>query len=104
MQQFWAVVFSPISCIVWIIIGGVAGSLAHQLVGARRSSGFATDVVLGLIGAVVGGMILSFLNFGRIEGSNINPLVCCGNILVATFGASVLIVVGRIISGNRQTQ
>ena len=104
MRTFWDIVFSPITCIAWIIIGGIAGSLAHQLVGSRRSSGFVTDMVLGLIGAVVGGMILSFIGFGRIEGSNINPLVCIGNIVVATFGASVLIVVGRIISGNRQTQ
>src|SRR5689334_13868247 len=95
---------SPISCILWIVIGGIAGSLAHQLVGARRSSGFVADVVLGLIGAVVGGMVLGFLGFQKIQGWNINPLVCCGNIVVATFGASVLIVIGRIISGNRLTQ
>jgi len=103
MRTFWEIVFSPITCITWIIIGGIAGSLAHRLVGSQRSSGFVTDVILGLIGAVVGGIVLSFVGFGRVEGSNINPLVCVGNIVVATFGASVLILVGRIISGNRPT-
>ena len=90
-------VFSPITCLLWIIVGGIAGSLASRLVGSGRSNGLAFDVILGLIGAVLGGMILSLFGYG-VNGSVWSPLACIGHIFVATFGASVLILVGRAFS------
>ncbi len=92
------IVLSPFACILWIVVGGIAGSLAHQIMGGR-DVGFAQDVVLGLIGAVVGGFILSFFRVG-VEGS-ILSLACLGHLVVSTFGACVLIGIGRVISGNR---
>jgi uncharacterized membrane protein YeaQ/YmgE (transglycosylase-associated protein family) len=97
MGTFLSLVFSPITCILWIIIGAVAGSLAHQLVGRGRSAGFLPDVILGLIGAVVGGVILSYFSV-QFRGSPLNPLECCGHLFVATFGASVLILIGRLFT------
>ncbi|MCC7448815.1 MAG: GlsB/YeaQ/YmgE family stress response membrane protein [Anaerolineae bacterium] len=91
---------SPIQCILWIIVGGVAGSLAHQVAGGR-SGGFVADVVLGLIGAVIGGFVLGLFGVDFGGGSNLSPLSCCANIIVATFGAALLIVIGRVLSGNR---
>jgi uncharacterized membrane protein YeaQ/YmgE (transglycosylase-associated protein family) len=90
---------NPFACITWIIVGGIAGSLAHQVMGAR-SSGFTQDVVFGLIGAWIGGFILSFFGV-RVVGSFFNPIVCCGHIGVATFGAAVVIGIGRVVSSNR---
>jgi len=93
---------SPLTCLLWIVVGGVAGSLAHQIM-SRPGSGFVQDVILGLIGAVVGGFILGLfhLDWG---GSNLSPIGCCGNLVVATFGACVLIGIGRLLSqANRPT-
>jgi len=84
---------------MWTVVGGIAGSLAHQIM-SRHESGFVKDVVLGLVGAIVGGFIL---NFFRVDlGGNILTLGgCCGNLIVATFGACVLIGIGRLVSGNQ---
>src|SRR4051794_33654476 len=92
--------FSPIACILWLIVGAIAGGVAHQLVGKGSSQGFAPDLVLGLIGAVIGGMLLSLVGF-RVDGSVLNPFQCIGHLFVATFGASVLILAGRWLRGNR---
>ena len=100
MATFFNLVFSPITCILWIIIGSIAGSLAHQLVGQGRSAGFLPDVILGLIGAVVGGVILSVFSV-QFQGSPLNPLACCGHLFVATFGACVLILIGRTFNNAR---
>ena len=103
MGTFFALVFSPITCVLWLIVGAIAGSLAHQLVGRGRSAGWMPDIVLGLIGAVIGGIILSYFGVG-FRGASLNtiynPLLCCGHLLVATFGASVLILLGRLVSGR----
>ncbi|MEP7286579.1 MAG: GlsB/YeaQ/YmgE family stress response membrane protein [Chloroflexota bacterium] len=99
-MSFVGLVFSPITCLLWIFVGAIAGGLAHQFVGSGRSQGFVSDMVLGLIGAVIGGFILSFFGV-QFRGSVWNPIMCCGHLFVATFGASVLIVLGRVLSGNR---
>src|SRR5258708_27405202 len=98
MGTLLAIIFSPLTCLLWIVVGGVAGSLAHQLVGRGRSDSFVPDIVLGLIGAVVGGILLNFIGIGFRGGSIYNPIACVGHLVVATIGASVLILAGRWIS------
>jgi uncharacterized membrane protein YeaQ/YmgE (transglycosylase-associated protein family) len=93
------IILSPVTCIVWLVVGAAAGGLAHQFVGRGRSGGLVPDIVLGLIGAVVGGIVLSWFG-GRVNGNILNPLACIGHLFVATLGASILIVVGRTLSGR----
>jgi uncharacterized membrane protein YeaQ/YmgE (transglycosylase-associated protein family) len=93
------IVLSPIACILWIIVGATAGGLAHQFVGRGRSAGFLPDLILGLVGAVVGGIVLSWFG-ARVDGTIFNPLACLGHLFVATLGASILIIVGRALSGR----
>ena len=90
------IVLSPVQCLLWIVVGGVAGSLAHQIM-SRPDAGFVQDVVLGLIGAIVGGFVLSLFHLD-LGGNILSPVGCCGNLVVATFGASVLIGIGRLMS------
>jgi uncharacterized membrane protein YeaQ/YmgE (transglycosylase-associated protein family) len=103
MGAIFATIFSPFTCILWLIVGSIAGSLAHQLVGKGRATSWMPDIVLGLIGAFIGGIILSYFGVG-FRGASLssiwNPMMCCGHLLVATFGASVLILLGRLVSGR----
>ena len=104
MDTFLSIACSPITCIVWLVVGAIAGSLAHRLVGRGGRSSTVSDIILGLIGAVVGGMILSYFNVG-VRGNILSPIACIGNLMVATFGASVLIIIGHVFTGNnRQAQ
>lgn len=72
-----------IGLIWWIIVGLIAGWLAGKIM---KGSGYGTvvDTILGMVGAVVGGMILRILGFYSSGG-------LIPSILVATLGAVVLV-------------
>lgn len=74
----------------WIVVGGLAGLMAQYLMGGERA-GCLLTILLGVIGAFVGGMIMSFLGFGGVGGLNI------WSIIVATLGAVVLLAVSRAL-------
>jgi len=67
----------------WIIVGLIAGWLAGKIM---KGSGFGplVDILLGMVGAIVGGMILRILGFYSSGG-------LISSILVATLGAVVLV-------------
>jgi len=93
---------SPITCILWLIVGSFAGGLAHRFMGGKPG-GFVSDFLLGIVGSIVGGFILSFfgLNILGTGGSFINPVYCFYYVVVSTIGACILIVIGRAIMGRR---
>ena len=82
------------SILGWIILGLIAGWLASVLV---KGSGYGVvgDIVLGILGALVGGAITSTLMGVDITGFNLESL------LVAVLGAIVVIFIARLISGSR---
>jgi uncharacterized membrane protein YeaQ/YmgE (transglycosylase-associated protein family) len=79
--------------IAWIIIGLVAGWLAGQIM---KGSGYGLvgDLVLGLVGAIVGGWL-----FGLVAPAA-EPSGFLGSIVVATIGAVVLIFIARALRGR----
>jgi uncharacterized membrane protein YeaQ/YmgE (transglycosylase-associated protein family) len=79
----------------WIIIGLIAGWLTGKLM-KGSGFGFIMDMVVGLIGAVIGGFISSHLGLG---GVNEHGLMI--SILIAVVGAVLLTLILRLISGNR---
>jgi uncharacterized membrane protein YeaQ/YmgE (transglycosylase-associated protein family) len=74
----------------WIVVGGLAGLLAQFLMGGERSGCFVT-VLLGVVGAFVGGFVMSLFGLGDVNGLNI------WSIVVATVGALVLLAIGRAL-------
>jgi uncharacterized membrane protein YeaQ/YmgE (transglycosylase-associated protein family) len=74
----------------WIVVGGLAGLLAQYLIGGGRS-GCLLTVLLGVVGAFVGGFVMSLLGFGGVTGLNI------WSIVVATVGAVVLLAIARVL-------
>jgi uncharacterized membrane protein YeaQ/YmgE (transglycosylase-associated protein family) len=83
------------SIIGWIVLGLVAGWLAGQFM---RGSGYGIigDIVLGILGAFLGGWLTSVL-LGRdmVNGFNIESLI------VSVLGAVVLIAISRLFTGRR---
>jgi uncharacterized membrane protein YeaQ/YmgE (transglycosylase-associated protein family) len=81
--------------IVWIIVGGIAGWLASVVV---RGGGLGVlgDIVVGIIGALLGGFILSALGLGGgFTGFNLISLV------TAFIGAVILLFLVRLFTGGR---
>jgi len=82
------------SIIAWIVLGLIAGFIASKLV-AGSGQGLLMDIVLGIVGAVVGGFLFNQLGAAGVTGFNIYSM------FVAVVGAVVLLVVYHLITGRR---
>jgi len=72
--------------VAWLIMGLIAGFIASKLVN-KTGEGVFMDIVLGIVGAVVGGFIAQTLGFAGITGFNVY------SILISVLGAVVVLVV-----------
>lgn len=78
-----------INIILWIILGAAAGFIADKVMNSAH--GMFEDIILGIVGAFIGGFIMNFLGQPGVTGFNFYSLV------VAVVGAVVLIFIGRAI-------
>jgi uncharacterized membrane protein YeaQ/YmgE (transglycosylase-associated protein family) len=81
--------------IIWALVGLASGWLASQLV-RGRGSGVATDIIVGIVGAFVGGMIF------RSQGWHAPFRGYAGLIFVAFCGAALLLVIMKLVSRGRR--
>lgn len=84
-------VYVPQSVIAWVIIGLIAGWLAGKV---SRGHGFGclANILLGLIGAVLGGWV--FMRLGIFGGGFLYSLAA------STLGAVILVTIARLFSGG----
>jgi len=80
----------------WIIIGLLAGVLGKLIMPGRDPGSFIITIVIGMIGALVGGFIVRLLGGEGVTGFNI------WSILVATLGAIILLALYRAFAGGRR--
>jgi uncharacterized membrane protein YeaQ/YmgE (transglycosylase-associated protein family) len=80
------------SILIWIIVGAVAGYLASVIMKTNATQGTVADILLGILGALVGGFIMSFFGAEGVSGLNLY------SILVAVLGSVVLIWLGRLLA------
>jgi uncharacterized membrane protein YeaQ/YmgE (transglycosylase-associated protein family) len=80
--------------IAWIIVGLIAGFIASKIVN-KSGEGFFRDVILGIIGAIVGGWIFTALGVNGVTGFNLY------SIFVAVIGAVIVLVVYHAIFRRR---
>jgi uncharacterized membrane protein YeaQ/YmgE (transglycosylase-associated protein family) len=81
------------SIIAWIVLGLIAGFIASKLV-SGSGQGLLMDIVLGIVGAVVGGYLFTALGATGITGFNLYSM------FVAIIGAAVLLVIYHAIAGR----
>ena len=77
----------------WIVVGVIAGFLAKSVVPGEGPAGVLGDLVVGIVGAVIGGWLMSALGLG---GSGF-----LWTIVVAFIGAVVLLLILRALTGRR---
>jgi uncharacterized membrane protein YeaQ/YmgE (transglycosylase-associated protein family) len=66
----------------WIILGFVAGAISGALVGGRTARGCLPNVVVGVLGAIVGGWLAQQLGFDQVRGFFTALLVAIGGSIV----------------------
>ena len=74
------------SILAWIVLGLIAGFVGSKIVN-KSGEGIVLDIILGIVGAVVGGFIFRFFGASGVTGLNIYSLI------VAVIGAVVLLVI-----------
>lgn len=79
--------------LTWIIVGLVAGILAKLVM--RDQLGWILTIILGIVGAFVGGWVLSFFGGPGVSGFNLT------SILVATVGAIIVLFIYGLIARRR---
>ena len=78
------------SIIAWIILGLIAGFIGSKIVN-RTGEGALLDIVLGVVGAVVGGFLFNQFGAAGVTGLNVYSL------LVAVVGAIVVLVLYHVV-------
>ena len=80
--------------LAWLVLGLIAGFIGSQIVN-HHGSGIIIDIVLGVVGALVGGFLFSFFGATGVTGFNIYSM------LVATLGAVVVLWLYHMLVGRR---
>ena len=77
----------------WVALGLLAGALAKFLMPGRDPAGCIFTIILGVIGAVVGGWAGTRLGWGQVTVGTLD----LRSIGIATFGAVILLAIGRLL-------
>jgi uncharacterized membrane protein YeaQ/YmgE (transglycosylase-associated protein family) len=79
--------------LLWIIFGAIAGWLASMI--AKTSQGLMVDIIVGVVGAFIGGFVFNAFGSGGVSGFNLYSL------LVAVVGAIILLLIVKAVSPKR---
>jgi uncharacterized membrane protein YeaQ/YmgE (transglycosylase-associated protein family) len=84
------------SFIAWIVLGLIAGFIASKIVN-KSGDGLILDIILGVVGSVVGGWLFSVFGMAGVSGLNIYSVV------VAVIGAVVVLFIYHALTGRKSS-
>lgn len=73
--------------LTWIILGGVSGWIASIIMKRNDQMGCITNIVVGVLGALIGGWVATLFGFGSVTGFNLV------SVIIAVLGAVALLAV-----------
>ncbi len=82
--------------IAWLILGGLAGWIASMIMGTDAQQGILMNIIVGIIGAFIGGFVARLLGFG----SESFELFDIGSWLTAIIGACILLFIVKAVTGR----
>jgi len=86
------------SFIIWIVIGGILGWLASMVMKTDAQQGLLLNIVVGIVGALLGGWLLSpLVGAGTINADDLSPM----SLLVSFGGAVILLAIVNLIFRGR---
>ena len=80
----------------WIVVGLIAGVIAKLIMPGRDPGGFIITIILGIVGAIIGGWILTNLLHIGTAGTTFGWTIIAGVI-----GAIILLAIYRLVAGRR---
>ena len=83
------------SIIGWIIIGALAGWIASMIMGQNEQMGWLGNIVVGILGALIGGFL-----YGLLTGGDFIATFNVGTLIVSIIGAIVLLAIVRLFRGT----
>jgi uncharacterized membrane protein YeaQ/YmgE (transglycosylase-associated protein family) len=83
--------------LIWLIVGGIVGWLASLIMRTDAQQGILLNVAVGIVGAVVGGWVVSPL----VGVGTINASLSIGSVLVSLAGAVLLLAVVNLFRRGR---
>ena len=82
--------------IFWIIVGLIAGALAKWVMPGPDPGGIIVTIIIGIVGAVVGGWLLSLVGIGGGAGGG----GWISSIIAGVIGALVLLAIYRVVANR----
>ena len=79
----------------WIVFGLIAGAIAKFLMPGRDPGGCIITIIIGVVGAVLGGWLATLLGFGGISGFDFRSFI------IAVLGSIIVLSFWRLIRGRR---
>jgi uncharacterized membrane protein YeaQ/YmgE (transglycosylase-associated protein family) len=87
-----------LNLIIWIVVGAIIGWLASIVTGRNQQQGFLIDIVVGIVGAFLGGVIYNMIiGQGLTLSSGVN-ITSLGGFVVALIGAVVLLAILNLMT------
>jgi uncharacterized membrane protein YeaQ/YmgE (transglycosylase-associated protein family) len=80
----------------WIVFGLIAGAIAKMLMPGRDPGGCIITIIVGVVGALLGGFIATWLGYGGISGFDFRSFV------IAVLGSILLLGIWRMLAGRRR--
>jgi len=77
--------------LLWIVFGGIVGWVASLIMGTDSQQGLILNIIIGIVGAIIGGWMMSFFGESSVSGFNLYSF------MVALLGAIVLITVVKAL-------
>lgn len=84
--------------IVWLIMGGLVGWLASLIMGTSAQQGIILNVVVGIVGAMIGGFLIGPL----IGAGSINDGITIMSFVVSLIGAVILLAIVSLFTRNKK--
>jgi len=84
--------------LLWLVLGGIAGWIASMVMGADAHMGIFANIIVGIIGAALGGFLASMLGIGGVSGFNVMSFV------TAVVGAILLLWLIQMFTGTGRTR
>lgn len=77
--------------IVWLILGGLSGWIASKITGNDARMGVGLNLLVGIVGAIVGGWLVGILGLGPVTGLNL------WSFIVSIVGAVILLAIVGVV-------